>query len=746
MQANENNIISTEYSELMQKSYIDYAMSVIIARALPDVRDGLKPVQRRVLYDMSELGVKYDKPHRKCARIVGDTMGKYHPHGDSSIYEALVVMAQDFKKGLPLIDGHGNFGSIEGDGAAAMRYTEARLQKVTQEAYLADLDKNVVDFGPNFDETEKEPLVLPVKVPNLLINGAEGIAVGMATSIPPHNLSEVIDGVIAYMKNPDITTEELMQYIQGPDFPTGGLIANKDELVSIYETGMGKIKVRGKVEYEKLKGGKERLVITEIPYTMIGANIGKFLLDVAALVETKKTSDIVDITNQSSKEGIRIVLDLKKGANVEALENLLYKKTKLEDTFGVNMLAVADGRPETMGLIPIIRHHVNFQYEIATRKYTTLLAKEQDKKEIQEGLLKACNVIDLIIEILRGCKSRKDAEKCLTKGDTSNITFKSKASEQMAMQLAFTERQANAILEMRLYKLIGLEIEALMKEHNETLEKIALYEDLLSRRSSMAKLIMKELTAFKKEYGRPRRTVVDNLAEAVVEEKPIEEKDVVFLMDRFGYAKTIDLSIYERNKETAEAENKYVFVCKNTDKICVFTNTGQLHLIKVLDLPGGRLKDKGTPIDNLSNYDSKKENYIYVTSLASVASSKVIFGTKQSMIKLVDGAEFVVGKKTTAATKLADGDEVLVVRAIKGNETMVMRSAKECFLRIECASVPEKKKSAVGVRGMKLDKNDELKNIYVLGDGENEMVEVKGKEFALNRLHIGNRDTKGVKK
>ena len=746
MQEMENNIIRTEYSELMQKSYIDYAMSVIIARALPDVRDGLKPVQRRVLYDMSELGVKYDKPHRKSARIVGDTMGKYHPHGDSSIYEALVVMAQDFKKGLPLIDGHGNFGSIEGDGAAAMRYTEARLKKVTQEAYLADLDKGVVDFGPNFDETEKEPLVLPVKVPNLLINGAEGIAVGMATSIPPHNFGEVIDGVIAYMKNPDITTEEMMQYIKGPDFPTGGIIANKDDLLSIYETGMGKIKVRGKVEYEKQKGGKERLVITEIPYTMIGANIGKFLLDVAALVETKKTSDIVDITNQSSKEGIRIVLDLKKGANVEALENLLYKKTKLEDTFGVNMLAVADGRPETMGLIPIIRHHVNFQYEIATRKYTTLLTKEREKKEIQEGLLKACNVIDLIIEILRGSKSRKDAEKCLTKGDVTNITFKNGASEQMAMQLCFTERQANAILEMRLYKLIGLEIDALMKDHNETLEKIALYEELLSRRSSMAKMIMKELSEFKKEYDRPRRTVVDNLAEAVIVEKPIEEKDVVFLMDRFGYAKTIDVSIYDRNKETADAENKYVFTVKNTDKICIFTNTGQLHLIKVLDLPAGRLKDKGTPIDNLSNYDSKSENYIYVDSLANVSSSKVVFGTKQSMIKLVDGEEFVVAKKTTAATKLADGDEVLVVRALKGKETMVMRSGKEIFLRIECATIPEKKKSAVGVRGMKLDKNDELKHIYVLGDGENEMVEVKGKEFALNRLHIGNRDTKGVKK
>ena len=538
----EEQIIRTEYSELMQKSYIDYAMSVIIARALPDVRDGLKPVQRRTLYDMYELGIRYDKPYRKCARIVGDTMGKYHPHGDSSIYDALVVMAQDFKKGLPLVDGHGNFGSIEGDGAAAMRYTEARLQKITQEAYLADLDKDVVNFVPNFDETEKEPEVLPVKVPNLLLNGAEGIAVGMTTSIPPHNFGEVIDGVIAYMKDPDINTEQMMQYIPGPDFPTGGIVANKDELLAVYSTGMGKIKIRGKVEVEKGKGGKDRLVITEIPYTMIGANIGKFLNDIYSLVETKKTSDIVDITNQSSKEGIRIVLELKKGADVENLKNLLYKKTKLEDTFGVNMLAVADGKPETMGIVPIIRHHVNFQYELATRKYQTLLAKERDKKEIQEGLIKATDVIDLIIEILRGSKNVKDARACLTDGITDNINFKSEQSKRDAAKLRFTERQTTAILEMRLQKLIGLELEALLKDHDETLKNIAKYEDILGSRAAMAKVIIKELESFKKEYAKPRKTVIDNLEEAVVEEKKIEEMDVVFLMDRFGYAKTVDVA------------------------------------------------------------------------------------------------------------------------------------------------------------------------------------------------------------
>ena len=742
----DNNIIQTEYSELMQKSYIDYAMSVIIARALPDVRDGLKPVQRRTLYDMYELGIRYDKPYRKSARIVGDTMGKYHPHGDSSIYDALVVMAQDFKKGLPLVDGHGNFGSIEGDGAAAMRYTEARLQKVTQEAYLADLDKNVVDFMPNFDETEKEPVVLPVKVPNLLVNGAEGIAVGMATSIPPHNFGEVIDGVIAYMKNPDITTAEMMQYIPGPDFPTGGIIANKDDLPAIYESGIGKIKIRGKIEIEKGKGGKDRMVITEIPYTMIGANIGKFLNDVYGLVESKATSDITDITNQSSKEGIRIVLELKKGADIEALENLLYKKTKLEDTFGVNMLAVADGRPETMGVVPIIRHHVKFQYEIATRKYQTLLAKEQDKKEIQEGLIRACNVIDLIIEILRGSRSIKDAKACLTDGNTDHITFKNPSSKIMAQQLNFTDRQAQAILEMRLYKLIGLEIEALMKEHDETLENIAKYEDILEHRSSMAKVIIKELTAFKKAYGKERKTVIDNLKEAVVAAKKIEEQDVVFLMDRFGYAKIVDVSVYERNKEAANAEYKHIFTCKNTDKICIFTDKGQMHLLKVLDLPYGKFRDKGTPIDNLCNYDSKEENVVYLASLEQVSTHRILFGTKYAMIKVVDGMEFVVAKKTTAATKLGDEDEVLTVCPLEENDTLVMATKKDMFLRIDCAQIPQKKKGAVGVRGMKLAAGDELKSIHVLHEGEEKEVEVKGKPVALHRLHVGNRDTKGVKK
>ena len=744
--AQQEQLIQTEYSEIMQKSYIDYAMSVIIARALPDVRDGLKPVQRRTLYDMYELGIRYDRPFRKSARIVGDTMGKYHPHGDSSIYEALVVMSQDFKKGLPLVEGHGNFGSIEGDGAAAMRYTEARLQKITQEAYLADLDKDVVDFVPNFDETEKEPEVLPAKIPNLLVNGAEGIAVGMATSIPPHNLSEVIDGVIAYMKNPDINTCQMMEYIKGPDFPTGGIVTNQEDLLAIYSTGAGKIRLRGKVEIEKAKGGRENIVITEIPYTMIGANIGKFLNDVYALVETKKTSDIVDISNQSSKEGIRIVIELKRGANAKNLCNLLYKKTRLEDTFGVNMLAVADGRPETMGLVPIIRHHVNFQYELATRKYTTLLKKEREKKEIQEGLIKACDVIDLIIEILRGSKNIKEAKDCLVNGNTENIRFKTEQSRKDAAQLHFTERQATAILEMRLYRLIGLEIQALRKEYEETMNRIQTYSRILEDRGEMAKVIIRELKEIQKEYGRERRTALDNVAQAVVEEKPIEETDVAVLIDRFSYGRCVDMSVFERNREAAESECKRIIFCKNTDKLAIFTNTGQMHLVKVLDLPQGKFRDKGQPLDNVSNFDSGSEREIYIEALGNLKEKKLIFGTKTGMLKVVAGSEFIVGKRTTAATKLAEGDELLTVAPLEEEETLVMQTAGNVFLRIDAATIPEKKKGAVGVRGIRLETGDLLEEIHVLHPGDNPTVTVKGKTVYLNRLHIGNRDTKGVKK
>ncbi len=741
----EETIIKTEYSDVMQKSYIDYAMSVIIARALPDVRDGLKPVQRRTLYDMYELNNRFDRPHLKSARIVGDTMGKYHPHGDSSIYDCLVVMSQDFKKGMALVDGHGNFGSIEGDGAAAMRYTEARLCKITQEEMLSDLDKDVVDFMPNYDETGKEPVVLPCRFPNLLVNGTEGIAVGMATSMPPHNLTEVIEAEKAFIKNNSITTAELLEIMPGPDFPTGGTVTNKDELLEIYETGTGKIKVRGKIELEVAKGGKPSLVITEIPYTMIGANISKFLVDIVSLIDAKKTTDIVDISNQSSKEGIRIVIELKKDADVENVRNMLIKKTRLEDTFGVNMLAICDGRPEVMGLRSIISHHVNFLRELATRKYKTLLQREIDKKEIQEGLIKAVDIIDVIIEILRGCKDVKTAKACLTEGVTEGITFKSRISQKVASSLRFTERQATAILEMRLYKLIGLEMDALIEEHDKTLKNIAEYKEILTKPAKMDSTIVKGLDAIKKEYGRERRTVIENSGEVIFEEKKVEEMEVVFLMDRFGYAKTVDVPTYERNRDAVDAEFKINFTCLNTSRICVFTDKGVMHSVKVSDLPFGKFRDKGIPIDNVSNYDSSSESIVYVLPMADLVMQKLMFGTKKGMFKQVYGSEFDVIKRTVAATGLLEGDEVITVFPVTDQKYVVLQTEYDVFLKFELDEIPLKKKGAIGVRAIKLTGSDRVDKVYYLFEEDDTSVKVGNREVLLSRLNAARRDTKGTK-
>ena len=651
-----------------------------------------------------------------------------------------------------------------------MRYTEAKLKKFTQDVYLADLDKDVVDFIPNFDETEKEPAVLPVRVPNLLVNGADGIAVGMTTNIPTHNLGEVIDAVCAYMDNINITTQELMQYCPGPDFPTGGLVVNKSELPAIYETGTGKIKLRGKVVFEpaQKRGEKDKLVITEIPYTMIGANIGKFISDVVELIESKKATDIVDISNESSKEGIRIVLELKKNADVENLKNLLYKKTKLEDTFGVNMLAIVDGRPETLGIKKIIEHHINFQYEIATRKYTTLLNKELANKEIKEGLIRACDIIDLIIEILRGSTNLKMAKECLMTGNAEGIKFKSEASKKQASQLDFTERQASAILEMRLYKLIGLEILALQKEYDEACKKIARYEKILGSRKEMAKVIKEDLMKIKKEYAVDRRTVIEDGKEAVFIEKKVPEQEVMFIMDRFGYAKTIDMAAYERNKEAVHNEYKYIFSCMNTDKICIFTDNGMLHQIKVKDIPfSTKFRDKGTPIDNLGNYDSSGERIIYLCASERIRQKRLLFVTKLGMMKLVDTSEFDVMKKTVASTKLTDGDELIGIyetdartevlskfnydgtvgeeEVVSSDQNIILQTANGVFLKFPLTDVPQKKKNAVGVRGIKLGSDDYIEDVYILTNGDELSMDYKGKMLDFGKMKMAHRDTKGTK-
>ncbi len=739
-------IITTEYSEEMQRSYMNYSMSVITARAIPDARDGLKPVQRRVLYDMSELRLGSDKPHRKSARIVGDTMGKYHPHGDSSIYETLVVMSQVFKKGMPLVNGHGNFGSIEGDGAAAMRYTEARLEKFAEEVYLKDLDKTV-PFVPNYDETEKEPEVLPVRVPNLLINGAEGIAVGMSTSIPPHNLGEVVDTVMAYIDNPECTTKELLDILHGPDFPTGGIIANKSDLLNIYETGSGRIKLRAKLEVElgKRRVDKDKLIISEIPYTMIGAGINKCLVDIADLVESKKLTDVVDISNQSNKEGIRIVLELKKDADIEKIKNILYKKTKLEDTFGVNMLAIAGGRPETLTLKGILKNYLDFQYENNTRKYNVLLEKELEKKEIREGLIKACDVIDLIIAILRGSKNLKDAKACLMEGDISNIHFKTPGFDEDARKLRFTEKQASAILEMRLYKLIGLEILALEKEYKETLRKIKEYEKILSSKLTMDDVIKKDLEEIKAEFATPRRTLIEDGKEAVYDERAVEIREVVFVMDKFGYGKLVDRATYDRNQETIEGENPHVIPCLNTDKICLFTDTGLLHQVKASDIPYGKMRDKGTPVDNLCKFDGTKERPIFIINASALVGRRLLFATKGAMVKLVPGEEFETNNRMVAATKLQDGDMVVSIQLTDGRTEAVLQTTNGVFLRFDLEEISTLKKNSKGVRGIKLGRGEELEQVYLLGTDSEQTVMYKEKQVHLNRLKIGKRDGKGSK-
>ena len=739
-------ILRTEYSEEMQKSYLDYSMSVITARAIPDARDGLKPVQRRVLYDMSELRIFSDRPHRKSARIVGDTMGKYHPHGDSSIYETLVVLSQDFKKGVALIDGHGNFGSIEGDGAAAMRYTEAKLAKFTEEVYLKDLDKTV-EFVSNYDETEKEPQVLPVRVPNLLINGAEGIAVGMSTSIPTHNLAEVCDTCIAYIKNRDIDTKKLLDILHGPDFPTGGIIANKKDLLEIYNTGNGKLKLRGKIEVElgRRKSDKDKLIVSEIPYTMIGSGINKFLVDVANLVENKKLSDVVDISNQSDKNGTRIVLELKKDADIEKIKNILYKKTKLEDTFGVNMLAIVDGRPEILSLRDILKNYIEFQYEITTKKYNILLNKELEKKEIQEGLIKAVDVIDLIIAILRGSKNLAQAKKCLTSGDTTGITFKVKSLEKDAKKLSFTEKQAQAILDMRLYKLIGLEIEALLKDNETTLKNIAEYENILKNHKNMDKLFIKDLEKIKREFAIKRRTHIEDAKEAVYVEEEVASEEVIFVMDKFGYCKLLDRGTFDKNAENIETENKYVFPIMNTDKVCIFSNKGILYKIKAMDLPMSKLRDKGVPVDNLTKFDSGSEEILLALSEDSMQGSYILMLTKNGYIKKVSSSEFKTNNKQVASTKLNDDDVLVGVKLLDARikTDICISSSAGYALKFNVSEVNEFKKSTRGEKAITLGYNEFVENLYILS--ETGIGIINGKELNLSKVRLSHRGYKGQK-
>jgi len=734
-----------DFSEEMRNSYRDYAVSVIVARALPDCRDGLKPVQRRILYAMNELSLFPGKPHRKSARIVGDTMGKYHPHGDSSIYDALVHMTEDYSLSIPLVDGHGNFGSIDGDGAAAMRYTEARLSDGAM-TLLGNLDKGLVPFGPNFDESEKEPYVLPATLPNLLINGTTGIAVGMATNMPPHNPSEVIDGVIAYMDNQEISTKGLMKYIKGPDFPTGAAITNSDEIFNIYDTGEGRLKIRSKIEVENSDYGRKNLVVTEIPYTAAG-NKTKLLENLVALSKDKVFDEIYDVRDESSKEGIRIVIEVKKDRNIENLLNGLYQKTALEDTYGVNLLAVKDQKPVTFTLKGLISEFVTFQEELYTKEYEHLLKKAYERLEITQGLIKATDVIDLIIEILRGSSSLKQARDCLVKGTTQNIKFKTKKSEKEAAKLGFSEKQAEAVLAMQLSKLIGLEVLKLQQEKNNLVANINEYKKILGDINELHKVIKKRLKAYKKQFGRPRRTVLDNIGNTKYVEE-IREETVYITIDRFGYCKSLDETSYSRLSPETLGEYQHIIPIKNTDRLCVFSSAGQMYQIKALSIPKVKSRDKGVLIQSLCKIG--KEDVITYIALEDLINSQLLFVTKAGYVKLVPGIEFETNRSAIAASKLGEGDEVVCAepittdKALENNCNVFMATKKGLCLVFPLNQVNELKKISKGLKGITLEKEDSVVSSGVTAPGETG-IELNGRHYNLQKIKIKKRGDRPAK-
>ena len=713
-------ISAVDYESEMGQSYVDYAMSVITERALPDVRDGLKPVQRRILYSLSEL-TSSDTPHRKCARIVGDTMGKYHPHGDSSIYEGLVNLAQNWKLPIPLVDPHGNFGDVSGSGAAAMRYTEARISKYAEEACMKDLKFCKEDFIPNFDGTENEPTYLPFRVPNLLVSGSMGIAVGMATNIPTHNLGEVIDGTIAYLENPDITTEELVDIIKGPDFATGGIInTSRENLISIYETGLGKIRVRGKVEIRDIGHGRKSICVTELPFTMIGGT-EKFLNTVADLVRNRELPQVVDIADRGDKDGECLAIDVKKGTTDEEIENIiniLYKKAGLEDTYGVNINCINNRKPEVMGLRKILKLYTEFKNSIYTRKYEKLLDEQEDIKEIKEGLLEAVDVIDLIIEILRGSKDVKTAKRCLMTGETEGIKFRYKGSEQDAKSLNFSEKQADAILAMRLSKLIGLEIEALRKELSDAEKLIKRYSKLLGSKAEMRRQMISDMEELKK-YAKPRMTKISDLGEVKVkkaEEKPVE---ISVLLDRFYYLKCIDKSVYDKNVAQIEKDYRFSVNTMTDDRLIAFTDKGFAYIIKISDLVKkqakkqtgkgnsifGKLSDKGIQIFEFCEMEAD-ENVIFIDALSSIITSNLLFVTDNGRAKRTEGAQFDVTRKKVAAVKT--GDVPVMVKPADEEGFVVARSEKGYFVRVKVGDISIQGKGAGGIKLIKLAPDDKL--------------------------------------
>lgn len=736
MNNNEGKVVPVDIKNEMKKCYIDYAMSVIVGRALPDVRDGLKPVHRRILYSMNELGLSPDKGYRKCARIVGDVLGKYHPHGDTSVYDALVRLAQDFSIRYLLVDGHGNFGSVDGDGAAAMRYTEAKMNKIAVEM-LRDINKDTVDFVPNFDGEEEEPSVLPSRYPNLLVNGSSGIAVGMATNIPPHNLGEIIDGTIELMENPEATVLDMMKHIKGPDFPTAGTIIGTAGIREAYETGRGIIKVRAKSEIEE-ENGRLKIIVTELPYQV---NKAKLIENIADLVKDKKIVGISDLRDESDRDGMRIVIELKKDANPNVILNLLYKHTKMQDTFGVNMLALVNNEPKVLNIKSILEHYIDFQKDVIRRRTIFELNKAEERAHILEGLRIALDNIDEVINILRSSK-------------TSDI-----AKEALMTRFGLSDRQAQAILDMRLRRLTGLERDKLEEEYNELMKVIARLKEILENESILMGVIKEELLEIRRKYSDERRTVIEKSDDDINIEDLIQEQEVVITLTSSGYIKRISSDTYSAQRRggkgiqamTTKDDDfvEHVFVTSTHSDLLFFTNRGRVYKIRAYEVPDAGRTAKGTNVINMIpiNQDEKIEAVLSVKDIQK--KGYLFMATKHGLVKKTPLKLFAnIRKNGLNAITLREGDELLKVKVTYGDADIILITRNGYAIKFNEKNIRAMGRTAAGVRAIRLRDDDIAISLDIAVEGQDLVVVSEngfGKRTSLDKYHLQNRGGKGIK-
>ncbi|MCI8561839.1 MAG: DNA gyrase subunit A [Dorea sp.] len=737
-----DKVHEVDLKKTMETSYIDYAMSVIASRALPDVRDGLKPVQRRILYSMIELNNGPDKPHRKCARIVGDTMGKYHPHGDSSIYGALVNMAQEWSTRYPLVDGHGNFGSVDGDGAAAMRYTEARLSKISMEL-TADINKDTVDFAPNFDETEKEPVVLPARFPNLLVNGTSGIAVGMATNIPPHNLKEVINAVVKIIDNQiedkeDTTVEEILKIVKGPDFPTGGMILGTKGIEEAYRTGRGKIRVRAITDIETMPNGKSRIIVTELPYMV---NKARLIEKIAEMVRDKKIDGITDLSDQSNREGMRIVIELRRDVNANVILNQLYKHTQLQDTFGVIMLALVDNEPKVMNILDMLKFYLKHQEEVVTRRTKYELNKAKERAHILEGLLIALDNIDEVIRIIRGSQTVQIAKK------------------ELIERFGLSDIQSQAIVDMRLRALTGLEREKLEAEYNELMKQIERLEAILADHKLLLGVIRKEIIIIRDKYGDERKTSIGFDEFDISMEDLIPKEDVVITMTKLGYIKRMSHDTFKSQNRGGKGikgmqtlEEDYVeelFVSHTHHYLMFFTNTGRVYRMKAYEIPEASRTSRGTAIVNLLQL-MPDEKISAVIEIDGYRDGEYLFmSTKKGLVKKTPIKEYANVRKTgLAAITLREDDELIEVKYTNSDAEIFLVTKYGQCIRFNEKDVRPTGRTSMGVRGMNLSDRDEIIGMQLNIQGEELLIVSEkgmGKRTDLSEFTCQNRGGKGVK-